>query len=62
MRRSPKRGTLIDVFDDLLGVVRVFPHDNLEIEVLGVTIDEVRVTAPPLAGLHGRRPLPGRDP
>ncbi len=42
-RRSPKRGTLADVFDDLIGVVRVFPHPNLEIEVLGVTIDEVRV-------------------
>jgi hypothetical protein len=42
-RRSPKRGTLVDVFDDLIGVVRVFPHVNLEIEVLGVTIDEVRV-------------------
>jgi hypothetical protein len=43
MRRSPKRGSLTDVFDDLIGVVRVFPHANLEIEVLGVTIDEVRV-------------------
>ena len=42
-RCSPKRGTLVDVFDDLMGVVRVFPHSNLEIEVLGVTIDEVRV-------------------
>ena len=26
-----------------MGVVRVFPHANLDIEVLGVTIDEVRV-------------------
>ncbi len=42
-RRSPKRGTLIDVFDDLMGVVRIFPHFNLDIEVLGVSIDEVRV-------------------
>jgi hypothetical protein len=42
-RRSPKQGSLIDVFDDLMGVVRVFPHSNLEIEVLAVTIDEVRV-------------------
>jgi hypothetical protein len=41
-RSSPKRGSLLDVFDDLVGVVRVFPHANLEIEVLGVTIDEVR--------------------
>ncbi len=42
-RRSPKRGSLLDVFDDLIGVVRVFPHSNLEIEVLGVAIEEVRV-------------------
>ncbi len=42
-RCSPRRGVLHDVFDDLIGVVRVFPHANLEIQVLGVTIDEVRV-------------------
>jgi hypothetical protein len=43
VRRSPKRGTLVDVFDDLIGLVRIFPHTNLDIEVLGVTIDEVRI-------------------
>jgi hypothetical protein len=42
-RCSPKRGALFDVFDDLMGVARVFPHSNLEIEVLEVSIDEVRV-------------------
>jgi hypothetical protein len=42
-RLSPKRGALLDVFDDLIGVVRVFPHSNLDIEIVGVTIDEVRV-------------------
>ena len=42
-RCSPKRGALLDVFDDLIGVVRVFPHANLEIEVLGVAIEEIRV-------------------
>ncbi len=42
-RCSPRRGVLHDVFDDLIGVVRVFPHDNLDIEILGVTIDEIRV-------------------
>jgi hypothetical protein len=42
-RRSPKRGALVDVFDDLVGLARVFPHPGLEIEVLGVAIDEVRV-------------------
>ena len=43
-RFSPKRGTLIDVFHDLVGVARIFPHPNLRVEVLGVAIDEVRVT------------------
>ena len=42
-RCSPRRGVLHDVFDDLIGVVRVFPHANLEIQILGVTIDEIRV-------------------
>jgi hypothetical protein len=42
-RRSPKRGALVDVFDDLIGLARVFPHPNLTIEVLAVEIDEVRV-------------------
>jgi hypothetical protein len=42
-RCSPRRGVLHDVFDDLIGVARVFPHVNLDIEILGVTIDEVRV-------------------
>ncbi len=42
-RCSAKRGALVDVFDDLMGVVSVFPHSNLEIEILEVTIDEVRV-------------------
>jgi len=41
-RRSPKRGALLDVFDDLVGLARLFPHPNLTIEVVGVAIDEVR--------------------
>ena len=43
VRCSPKRGALVDIFDDLIGLVRIFPHANLDIEVLGVTIDEVRI-------------------
>ena len=42
-RFSPKRGTLVDVFDDFMGVVSIFPHSNLEIEILEVTMSEVRV-------------------
>ena len=41
-RRSPKRGTLVDVFEDLVGLARSFPHPNLGIEILGVAIDEIR--------------------
>ena len=42
-RQSPKRGALVDVFDDLIGLACVFPHTGLVVEVLGVAIDEVRV-------------------
>jgi hypothetical protein len=42
-RFSPKRGTVADVFDDLVGLVQLFPHPNLRIDVLAVEIDEVRL-------------------
>jgi hypothetical protein len=42
-RRSPKRGTLLDVFDQLVGLGSTFPHRNLRVEILGVEIDEIRV-------------------
>jgi hypothetical protein len=44
-RRSPKRGAMLDVFDELVGLARLFPHPNLTIEVVGVSIDEVRVAS-----------------
>jgi hypothetical protein len=42
-RMSPKRGDWLDVFDDLMGLARVFPHANLTIDVMQVAIDEVRI-------------------
>jgi hypothetical protein len=42
-RRSPKRGHLIDVFEELIGLARLFPHPNLRIDLLGVEVDEIRV-------------------
>lgn len=42
-RRSPWRGAVIDVFEDLVGLARLFPDPNLVLEVLTVSIDEVRV-------------------
>lgn len=43
-RYSPKRGAVVDVFDDLTGLAKVFPHPNLGIDVLAVEVDEVRVS------------------
>ncbi len=43
IRRSPKRGALIEVFDELVGLAHLFPHANLTIELLAVEIDEVRI-------------------
>jgi hypothetical protein len=42
-RFSPKRGAVLDVFDDLVGLVGVFPDPNLWVEVLAVEIDEIRL-------------------
>ena len=48
-RRSPKQGTLLDVFEDLVHFTRVFPHRRLTLEVLQVEIEEWRYPG------HGRR-------
>lgn len=43
-RMSPKRGSSLDVFEDLIGVIALFPHPHLRIDVMEVAIDEVRVS------------------
>ena len=43
-RRSPKRGAVVDLFEDLVGLARLLPDPNLVIEVLPVSIDEIRVS------------------
>lgn len=48
-RRSPKRGTPLDVFGELLHFTRVFPHRRLTIETPLVTIEEHRRPG------HGKR-------
>jgi len=48
-RLSPKRGTLLDLFDNLVYFTRVFPHPNLVLEVPLVEIEEWRCPG------HGRR-------
>jgi len=42
-RRSPKGGSLTDVFEDLVGLAGLLPEQNLHVELLAVSIDEVRV-------------------
>lgn len=48
-RISPKRGRLLDLFDDLVHFTRVFPHRRLTLEVPLVEIEEWRYPG------HGRR-------
>lgn len=48
-RLSPKRGKLLDVFDELVYFTRVFPHPRLTLEVPLVEIEERRYPG------HGRR-------
>jgi len=48
-RKSPKRGQLLDVFDELVYFTRVFPHRKLVLEVALVEVEELRFPG------HGRR-------
>jgi len=48
-RLSPKRGTLLDVFEELVYFTRAFPHPRLTLEVVLVDIEEWRYPG------HGRR-------
>jgi hypothetical protein len=48
-RLSPKKGRLLDLFDEMVHFTRVFPHRNLVLEVPLVDIEEWRFPG------HGRR-------
>lgn len=48
-RLSPRRGTVLDLFHELVYFTRVFPHPNLRLEVPLVDIEELRHPG------HGRR-------
>lgn len=48
-RKSPKTGTLLDLFEELIYFTRAFPHPNLTLEVPLVDVDEIRYPG------HGRR-------
>ena len=46
-RKSPKHGTTLDLFDELVFWTRVFPHPNLTLEVPLVTVEEWRLPPDP---------------
>jgi hypothetical protein len=48
-RKSPKQGTILDVFDELIHFTRVFPHPRLTLEVPLIDVEEWRYPG------HGRR-------
>jgi hypothetical protein len=48
-RQSPKRGTILDLFHELVHFTRVFPHENLALEVPLIDVEELRFPG------HGRR-------
>jgi hypothetical protein len=48
-RKSPKRGTILDLFDELIHFTRAFPHKQLTLEVPLIDIEEWRYPG------HGRR-------
>jgi hypothetical protein len=48
-RRSPKQGQILDAFDELIHFTRVFPHNNLTLELALVDVEEWRYPG------HGRR-------
>ncbi len=48
-RLSPKRGRLLDLFDELVHFTRAFPHPRLTLEVPLIDVEELRYPG------HGRR-------
>jgi hypothetical protein len=52
-RKSPKRGCVHDVFDELVSVPTILDHPNLTIEVFLVDVDVVKVPDPTLRRRRG---------
>ena len=42
-RMSPKRGNVLDLFEELIYFTRIFPHTHLTIEVPLVEVEQIRV-------------------
>ncbi len=45
-RMSPKRGSVLELFDELIYFTRVFPHPNLTLEVPLVQVEQFRIPNP----------------
>ncbi|HEX4902401.1 MAG TPA: hypothetical protein VFV42_06300 [Acidimicrobiales bacterium] len=52
-RKSPKRGCLHDLFDELVSVPTMLDHPNLTLEVLLVEVDVVKVADPSMRRRRG---------
>jgi len=52
-RKSPRRGCLHDVFDELVSVPTMLDHPNLTLEVLLVEVDVVKVADPTMRRRRG---------
>lgn len=57
-RKSPKRGTVLDLFDELVYFTRVFPHPRLTLEAVLVEVVETRY---PGRGKRRRRRKPDQE-
>jgi hypothetical protein len=44
-RLSPKRGSVLDIFEELIYFIRIFPNANLTLEIPLVHVEQVRVPA-----------------
>lgn len=55
-RKSPKHGSLLDIFEELIYFTRVFPHRNLVLEVPLIHIEEWSYPTPPSKKRRRRPP------
>jgi hypothetical protein len=60
LRRSPKRSTVIELFDQLVAFPSLLSHPNLILEVLLLCEDHVRGASPVRCGRGGRTRDPGQ--
>ena len=54
-RRSPKRGSVLDVFDELVSIPTLLDHPHLSLEVVLAAVTEVRVPDPTVRRRRGFR-------